>query len=106
MKNLPDCVKIKEKTKVVLNLNKKNKLFYGANADFATKGVVLLVSCLLALIFGKKSKKKKRGTVYRVKKNYNTLNGLINTFYINKLKKETDPDDFPIKIETAEIIDI
>lgn len=86
---------------------KNNKIYYGTNANLGVKFAVLLASLLMACLFGKKSsKKKKNGVFYRTAKNYNSLNGLANAFYLNKLKKQTNPDDFPVKMETAEIIDI
>lgn len=92
-------------------MKKDNKLFVGANSDLATKGVILAISCLLAVVFGrktdkKKSKRKNRGVVYRTRRNFNTLNSLVGAFYVNKLKNEIDPEDFPVKMENAEIIDI
>lgn len=88
---------------------KKDKLFYGFNFDILTKALVLLASGLLALAFsGKKNKKsrKKKGFVAKTKSVNNKLNGLINAVFLNDLKKNINPDDYPIKVETAEIIEI
>lgn len=90
-------------------MNKKDKIFVGANSDFAVKGIVLWASLLFASCFkNKKHKKnsKNKGFLQRTKKNYNTLNSLASAFYVNKLKKQTTPDNFPIKVEDAEIIEL
>ena len=64
----------------------------------------------VALIFSSdkksSSKKKKHGFVERTKKAYRTTDAVVNAFYLHDLKKRAANDDFPVKLEQAEIIDI
>lgn len=100
-------------------INKKNsKLAFGGNTDFLMKGALLVGSAGLALLLSsgekskgkpapKNSKRKNNGFIGKTIKINGTLNALARSFYVYDLKKKAErDDDFPVKLEKAEIIEI
>ena len=88
---------------------KKDKLFYSVNSDILMKGAVLLGSAGIALLLDANSKKKnqkRKGFIARTARINNNLTSLATAFYVHGLKKEAENVDFPIKIETADIIEM
>lgn len=96
--------------------NKKFVAGYNTNllkSDSAplVKGAILLGSVGLALLLSgdknkKKSKKKNKSFVAKTKDINGKINALCEAFYVYDIKKNGERDGFPVKMETADIIEI
>ena len=91
-------------------MDKNKKLVAGVNTDLLMKGALLVGSAGIALIFSgkakKNGKKKNKGFIAKTKSINSNMNALCQAFYVNKIKKDMEEDGFPVKLETAEIIEI
>lgn len=85
------------------------KTLFGSNINESNIKIIiyLLVGILTVLFSSNKNKdsKKKKSVFSKIKRNSNITYSIIDRIYLNKLKKDVE-DDYPIKLETAEIIDI
>ncbi|MBE6837190.1 MAG: hypothetical protein E7509_04255 [Ruminococcus sp.] len=91
-------------------MSNNKKIVAGVNTDLLMKGALLLGSAGIALLLSsdsdKKSKKKKKGFISKTAGINNTVNSLCRAFYVYDIKKNGERDGFPVKMETADIIEI
>lgn len=91
-------------------MSNNKKMVAGVNTDLLMKGAFLVGSAGLALLLSgnsdKKPTKKKKSFVSKTIGINKTINSLCQAFYLHDIKKNGEHDGFPVKMETAEIIEI